>query len=88
MIPSMLTREYNQVESNVFDNDPLVNQCLMHMYFFLLLSDDNPNKEKEFEECMKIYHSFDKEKQEYIKNDFIKIMNAQDENQRQKKKER
>ena len=88
LINTAITSEYSQLEYNELSMDPLVNDCLMHMYFFMLLNENDPKKDEEYDKFKKLYHSFDKEKQEYIKKDFIKIINAQDENQKQYKKER
>ena len=68
--------------------DPLVNDCLMHLYISLLMNDGDSKKDEYFDTSVKIYRSLDEERKKYIRNEIVKMLNAQDENQKQYKKER
>ena len=72
------------VESKYFD-DPEVCDCQFKLYMLLLpMSEEEQDKRyKEFEE---VYNKLSKEKQEYIKEDFRKILEEQDKNNKEKEK--
>ena len=61
--------------------DPLVNDCLIYMYFYMMSGDD-----KYYQKHSEIYNRLNSKQQEFVKNDYIKIINAQDENEKVKKK--
>ena len=65
--------------------DSEVRDCLMDMYFYLLL-DDGDKKEKMYQEFLDKYHKLNEQQQELVKNDFIELMNAQDNKEKVKKK--
>ena len=59
------------------DNE--VCDCLMKMYFYMLISpDEEEKKEKMFQEFRNKYHKLNEKQQELVKQDYINIINAQD----------
>lgn len=58
-----------------------VNDCLMEMYFFMMSSDD-----KYYQSFHEKYEKLNDYKREFVKNDFINIINAQEENEKVKRK--
>lgn len=78
--------DYSIEDFELVDQD--VNDCLIQMYLFMKMQDDDPNKEKVWKAFSKSYEALEPNKQEYVQNDFFKIIKAQDENQKQLKKER
>ena len=63
--------------------DSDVNDCLIYMYFYMMSGDDSY-----YQKHRKIYNRLNKEQQEFVKNDYLKIIKAQDEHEKVKKKER
>ena len=65
--------------------DPEVTDCQFKLYMLLLpMSEEEQDKRyKEFEE---VYNKLSKEKQEYIKEDFRKLLEEQDKNNKEKEK--
>ena len=61
--------------------DELVNDCLLSMYFFMMSSDD-----KYYQEFHERYNKLNDEQKEFVKNDYINIINAQDEFEKVKRK--
>ncbi|MBQ8891570.1 MAG: hypothetical protein IJ068_01750 [Bacilli bacterium] len=62
-----------------FDMD--VNDCLINMYFYMLSSD-----EKYYQEFHEKYNKLNDEQREFVKNDYINIINAQREFEKVKRK--
>lgn len=76
---------YNFDFDNKYLYDPEVIDCQFKMYMLLFpMSEEEQDKRyKEFEE---VYNKLSKEKQEYIKEDFRKILEEQDKNNKEKEK--
>ena len=67
-------------ESNItFDGD--INDCLITMYVYMMSGD-----EKYYQEFIKKYDTLNEEQQEFVKNDYLNIINAQDEFEKVKRK--
>lgn len=67
-------------ESNItFDED--INDCLLSMYFFMMSSDD-----KYYQAFHEKYNKLTDEQKEFVKNDYINIINAQGEFEKVKRK--
>ena len=59
--------------------DPDINDCLIYMYIYMMSSDD-----KYYEEFDNRYSKLNEEQQEFVKNNYINIINAQDEFENEK----
>ena len=64
-------QEYNYLE------DQQVNDCLIHMYFYMMCN-DRDNKEDMYQEFDKRYNELNNEQQELVKKDYLNIIDAQD----------
>jgi len=73
----------NYVDNSSISLDPEVNDCLIYMYFYMMSGDD-----KYYQKHSEIYNRLNSVQQEFVKNDFINIINAQEEREKVKKKER
>ena len=69
----------NQDYEIIVDFD--VNDCLIYMYFYMMSGDD-----KYYQTFHEKYSKLNKEQQEIVKNDYINIINAQDEIYKVKRK--
>lgn len=61
--------------------DSEVNDCLIYMYFYMISSD-----EKYYQEFHEKYIKLNDEQKEVVKNDYINIINTQNENSKVKRK--
>ena len=77
-------REYykdNPSYRYMFDND--VYECLLKLYYFLMIGDNR--KEKDFQES---FQKLNSEQKKYVRRDFLNIMNAQNEIDNKRKGDR
>ena len=74
MIPS---NNYANIPS-YFDN-PTVSSCLMEMYFYMLLEDEERKKEH-FAKFDELYKKLTEEEQELVKQDYLNIIEGQEQN--------
>lgn len=81
---ALLNIEYCDFSDNdlkyMFDND--VTDCLMKLYFCMLTED-----EERYNEFINIYEKLDVDRQEYIKEKYLEIINAQESKAKEKKYE-
>lgn len=83
LISSLLgTNEYE----SLYIEDEKVNDCLMKMYFFMLLDESDDRKERMYKEFCLEYDKLNNEQQEIVKNEYIDIINAQNNKDKVKKK--
>lgn len=80
ILASILSSDYTAEIDFEYAFDDEINDCLMEMYFFMLTGD-----EERFKAFDEIYQKLEPKKQEYVKNDYLKIIAAQE---KQKVKER
>ena len=66
--------------------DEEVNDCLIKMYFVMMIDESNPDYERLYNEFLLAYHSLNEEKQKIVREDFKKICDAQDEQKKIKRK--
>ena len=66
--------------------DEEVNDCLIKMYFVMMIEEGHPDYERLFNEFLLAYHSLNDEKQKLVREDFKKIIEAQNRNEREKVK--
>lgn len=80
------------LDENYLDNtldfilDAEVNDCLIKMYCFMMTEVGNPDHERIYNEFLISYHSLNEKQQEIVKNDFKKIIEAQDGHKKVKRK--
>ena len=74
---------YCNSDDITFDKD--VNDCLIYMYFYMLLGETKEGI-KMYRKFLEKYNKLSDEKKEFVKNDYINIINAQDENNKVKRK--
>ena len=68
------------LNSNItLDSD--INDCLIYMYFYMM-----SGNEKYCEEFVEKYDKLNQEQQEFVKNDYLNIINAQEEINKEKRK--
>ncbi len=83
LISSLLgTDEYE----SLYIEDEKVNDCLMKMYFFMLLNESDNRKEKMYIEFCQEYDKLNNEQQEIVKKEYLNIINAQNNKDKVKKK--
>ena len=63
----------------IFDGE--VNDCLIHMYVYMMSGED-----KHYQEFVNLFDKLNYNQQEYVRNDYINIINAQKENDKIKRK--
>ena len=68
----------NNYITGAYYTDPEVTDCLLKMYFFMLAEDDNPNKDRYFNEFDELYDKLSPEQQEIVKQDYLSIIEEQD----------
>ena len=62
-------------------NDQEVNECLMDMYFYIMYSGINEEKQEEyFQEFGKKYKNLNEKQQELVKKEYIDIIETQNKN--------
>ena len=77
------TNEY----ASFYVDDPLVNDCLMSMYFYMLYdSNYQEKKEEKFQEFSEKYNKLNDEQKELVKQDYLNIIEAQDKNKEKVKR--
>ena len=69
-------------------HDPIVTNCLMDMYFYMMYSGigNEEKKEEYLKEFGKKFDNLNKEQQEQVKNEYIDIIETQDKNKEKVKK--
>lgn len=68
-------------------DDPLVNDCLMSMYFYMMCDNKFQKKKDElFIEFNEKYEKLNEEQQELVKQDYISIIEAQNNRNKVKRK--
>ena len=71
----------------MYIDDPLVNDCLMSMYFYMLYdSNYEEKKEEKFQEFSEKYNKLNDEQKELVKQDYLNIIEAQDKNREKVKR--
>ena len=77
----------NEFGNMMYIDDPLVNDCLMSMYFYMLYdSNYAEKKEEKFQEFCEKYNNLDDEQKEIVKQDYLNIIEAQDRNREKVKR--
>lgn len=80
---ALLNIEYSDYSENdlkyMYDSDVL--DCLMKLYFCMLIESD-----ERYNEFIDVYEKLDIDRQEYIKEKFVEIINAQEGNKVKEKK--
>jgi len=66
--------------------DEEVNDCLIKMYFVMMIEKCHPDYEKLYNDFLLAYHSLNEKQQEIVKKYFQNIIDAQDENYKIKRK--
>lgn len=66
--------------------DPEVNRCMFNLYMLLLTGSFHPEYETLLEEFCKEFKKLSKEKQEYIKMDYLRILREQEKNREEGEK--
>lgn len=66
--------------------DEEINDCLIKMYFVMMIEEGHPDYERLYNEFLLAYHSLNDRQQEIVKNDYQNIIDAQDENYKVKRK--
>ena len=77
----MESMDNNSYLSSEITLDSDINDCLIKMYFYMMSGDY-----KYYDDFIKIYNNLNDKQKEYVKNDYINIINAQDEGKKIKKK--
>jgi len=67
-----------------FDDE--INNCLIKMYLLMIIKESDKNYQKLFDEFLFSYHKLTEEKKEFVRKDFKKIINAQNEQKKVKRK--
>ena len=63
----------------MYIDDPLVNDCLMSMYFYMMFdSNYEKKKEEKFQEFSEKFEKLNDEQKEIVKQDYLNIIEAQD----------
>ena len=69
------TNEY----ASFYTDDPLVNDCLMSMYFYMICDSSLEKKKEElFNEFGQKYDELNNDQKELVKQDYLNIIEAQD----------
>lgn len=68
------------IEDMKYEMDPDVSSCRTYLYFYMMLDDDSKLQDEMFEEFSTRYHSLNESQQDYVKRDFISIINTQNKN--------
>ena len=69
----------NEYSMTYMTDDPLVNDCLMYMYFYMMCdSKFEEKKEEMFQEFSEKYNDLNDEQKELVKQDYLNIIEAQD----------
>ncbi len=78
-ISLMLSTVSNGYDSDIdyYMDDPIVNDCLMKMYLFLLTGE-----QKDYEEFDLLYNTLTEEQKEMVKKDYLSILKRQEENKK------
>ena len=86
LVPLVFSGEYSSMD---YSCDEQVNECLMKMYFFMLHDEIHSMTADElFDDFYKCNQKLNTKQQDYVKQDFINIINAQDENEKRKVKKK
>ncbi len=91
MIPSLLKEEEFDIPSSPDDikyfMDEDVTKCQTNLYFFMMLPDGSAESGKYFKAFSDCYDKLTDDKKDFIKRDYLRIIEAQDKNaERQRKK--
>ena len=81
----------NDMTENSYLNLPIymdeeVNDCLIKMYFVMMVTENHPDYERLYNDFLLAYHSLNDKQQEIVKKDYQNIIDAQDENYKVKRK--
>ena len=77
----------NEYSMMYMTDDPLVNDCLMHMYFYMMCdSSFEEKKEEMFQEFNEKFEKLNNEQKEIVKQDYLEIIEAQDRNKEKVKR--
>ena len=68
----------------LFDEDVI--ECQIRMYLLMMIEENDDNYEKKYQSFLESYNKLNNEQQEYIKNDYLNIINAQINNKEKVKK--
>ena len=69
----------NEFGNMMYIDDPLVNDCLMSMYFYMMFdSNYEKKKEEKFQEFSEKFEKLNDEQKEIVKQDYLNIIEAQD----------
>ena len=70
-----------------YTDDPLVNDCMMSMYFYMICDSSLDKKKEElFNEFVQKYDLLNDEQKELVKQDYLNIIEAQDRNKEKVKR--
>ena len=73
--------------ASFYTDDPLVNECLMSMYFYMICDSSLGNKKEEyFKEFEDKYQELNDEQKELVQKDYLQIIEAQDKNRKKVKR--
>ena len=68
----------------LFDEDII--ECQIRMYLLIMTKESDDNYKKRFQSFLESFNKLNEEKKEYIKGDYINIINTQNENKIKVKK--